>query len=329
MKNLITMFGTGIMNLGDKDNPKVDDKYSFESYSGGVYKVWGENWIINLSGLDTEDFDNNPIMLNNHDRDKAVGVILSYEKENTLKTISRFTDATKLATETKALVDDGILKAHSIGIEMKKVKYLADTEEAEVNGQTFKGPGYIVEESNLKEISICSIGKDRKALRLSDCDTQDDYKSLLSDLNIESLTNKEEANMLTPEELDKIVNGVAAKLSEDGAVKGSKAPESGVENGPTLQELSDQYGAEAAVKMHGKSAAEQMAVLSDLHKQEKQELSDKLELAQSGHPGADFTGNKPEGKEKDAEQLSDADKVVCKQFNMTEAEFIESQKGDK
>lgn len=81
--------------------------------------------IVNVRGLDFKSrYEKNPIVLFNHDYDKPVGRSMWVKHANSEKTILRagmkFTDATQTAKDTRALVQDKILRGASIGFLSKE-----------------------------------------------------------------------------------------------------------------------------------------------------------------------------------------------------------------
>lgn len=110
--------------------------------------------IVRTSGIDTAQFERNPIMLYMHDRTQGVvGRWENIRKDgNKLLADAVFDDSSDLGKIVKQQVEKGFLRSASIGIE------IISTEN--INGQT------AVTKSILTEISIVDIPSNNNALKL-------------------------------------------------------------------------------------------------------------------------------------------------------------------
>jgi len=124
--------------------------------------------IIKVDGWDLKNFKKNSPLLFGHRHDlPAVGIVGRAAKENGQLMAKGVRFATEgiydLADTVHGLVDDGILKAVSVGYIPKKRSYPSqDEEENGVRGK--KKPRVITEEAELYELSIVNVGANPNAL---------------------------------------------------------------------------------------------------------------------------------------------------------------------
>lgn len=118
--------------------------------------VNSHGFMIDLSGLDMERFKKNPVMLYGHDRTNVIGRWENVRVEdNQLKADAVFDEKDPFGKEVARKVNDGFIKACSVGIYIRKMK-----EDEQEN--------FVAKESELIEASIVPIPSDPDAITLYD-----------------------------------------------------------------------------------------------------------------------------------------------------------------
>lgn len=135
------------------------DRFKMRAYTGPVLKnaFWGR-FTIDISGIRTPQ--GKMPALREHNRLRAVGVL--DKKSKSLKALvaeGYFLNSSD-GRECKALLGEGFPMQASIGVNFEKVEKLDDGETVSVNGGSFTGPGVVVRQSYVREISFVSLGAD-------------------------------------------------------------------------------------------------------------------------------------------------------------------------
>lgn len=114
------------------------------------------------SGLGLEQFLKNPVMLYSHEYGLLpIGTWEEvHEEDGKLLATAKFDDGDPFALEVSRKVDEGILKCCSIGFD---VQVIEESDDLKLPGQV----GPTVTKAELLECSICAIGANRNAMRLS------------------------------------------------------------------------------------------------------------------------------------------------------------------
>lgn len=111
--------------------------------------------ILKTQGIETQDFQRNPVMYFNHNRDK--GVIGRWENlrkdGNTLLADAVFDTKSELGAKVARQVQDGFLRSASVGFEALETETVDDVT--------------IITRSKLREISIVDIPANTNAVKLS------------------------------------------------------------------------------------------------------------------------------------------------------------------
>lgn len=112
------------------------------------------NFIVKTAGIDTAQFERNPVMFYMHDREKGVvGRWENVRKEGVqLLMDAVFDESTELGRQVKAQVEGGFLRSASIGIDAVETKEI-------------KGVQTVVK-CRLKEVSIVDIPSNGNAVKL-------------------------------------------------------------------------------------------------------------------------------------------------------------------
>jgi HK97 family phage prohead protease len=110
---------------------------------------------VDLGGLDTERFENNPVMLYSHNREQVIGRWLNLRVvHNRLIAEAEFDTDDELAKQVSKKVDKGFLKGASMGIIIREMRETAD--------------GMVATHAELLEASIVSVPSDAGAVALYD-----------------------------------------------------------------------------------------------------------------------------------------------------------------
>lgn len=166
-------------DLSQKDEELEQRTFDILAYTGGVVDLGYYKFIIAVKGIANKAAFP---CLYEHSRTAIAGTATKVSKKNNeLFCHGKFHD-TEHAREIIKLADDDFPWQASMGIWAKEVRYLARDEKAKINGQDVIGPLYIWETSEMKEISICSLGQDGETAAITmSCPTTDMEFSMYSE----------------------------------------------------------------------------------------------------------------------------------------------------
>lgn len=136
------------------------NRFNMLAHTGPVLKsfFWGR-FVVDISGIRTPR-GKKMAALREHNPLRAVGVIDGISKQPKALNAEGFFVSSKDGKECLALIEQGFPMQSSISIEFDQIEEVKDQETVSVNGGFFSGPGVVVRESNLREISMCSLGAD-------------------------------------------------------------------------------------------------------------------------------------------------------------------------
>lgn len=125
--------------------------------------VNGYGYRVLTSGIGREQFLKNPVMLYSHEYGLLpIGTWEEVrEKDGQLLATAKFDEGDPFAQEVARKVDEGILRCCSIGFNVLSID---ESDDLKLPGQI----GPTVTKAELLECSICAIGANRNAMRLSD-----------------------------------------------------------------------------------------------------------------------------------------------------------------
>lgn len=125
--------------------------------------VNGYGYRVLTSGIGREQFLKNPVMLYSHEYGLLpIGTWEEVrEKDGQLLATAKFDEGDPFAQEVARKVDEGILRCCSIGFNVLSID---ESDDLKLPGQI----GPTVTKSELLECSICAIGANRNAMRLSE-----------------------------------------------------------------------------------------------------------------------------------------------------------------
>ena len=167
--------------------------------------VNGYGYRVLTSGIGREQFLKNPVMLYSHEYGLLpIGKWEDVrEKDGQLLATAKFDEGDPFAQEVARKVDEGILKCCSIGF---NVLGIDESDELKLPGQI----GPTVTKAELLECSICAIGANRNAMRLSEglpsptvkvggrmtlTVVQGEKQEVINPLNSSSMTQEEKQQM--------------------------------------------------------------------------------------------------------------------------------------
>ena len=126
-----------------------NDDFFIEGYAS--VSVKDRDWdIIPTSAIDLENFEKNPIILYQHNKAVPVGKAIEVEKRSDGLWIKVL--LSKTATNVRTLIEEGILKAFSVGFILKDY-YFDDNKDA-----------FVYRDMELTETSIVSVPANQDAL---------------------------------------------------------------------------------------------------------------------------------------------------------------------
>lgn len=137
-------------------------RFTMVAYSGAAVDRWGDKMVVDLAGLSIPK-GKRPI-LRQHDPNNIVGYGDAIENDGT-KLVAEGDIIEELVSGREVIVasDNGFPWQASIGFKIERggVMFVDQgDDEHTVNGRKFKGPGYIVTKSRLREISFVPEGAD-------------------------------------------------------------------------------------------------------------------------------------------------------------------------
>jgi hypothetical protein len=177
----ITLTATPEIDFGDGEGDGKSKKlptFTMVAYTGDLVTVYGTRMIVDLQGMSIPK-QKIPIRFQ-HDPDKGVGhtTAVRIEKNNIIceGIISR---ETEFARDITTSSQNGFPWQASIGFSVLESQYFDSKESATINSRTFKGPGYVLRKTLLKETSFVDLGANDKTsatVRLSDTDDPNNFK---------------------------------------------------------------------------------------------------------------------------------------------------------
>jgi len=187
----------GFANLESLEAAKSDGDslptFSMLAYTGIAMNVgFGDDVLVDLKGMNLGN-KNKPILLD-HSTQKIVGHSVDAIKDESELRISGVVSAN---TESARTVLDSAKNDFpwqaSIGLSIKKMRWVEENETVNANGKTFNGPLYFVSESKLNEVSFVVLGADENT------ESTVDVKKLVASLNEENEEDNGEVIMANEE----------------------------------------------------------------------------------------------------------------------------------
>jgi hypothetical protein len=128
------------------------------AYTGATidFPWWGKV-VFDLAGM---RLDSKLPALREHARDRVVGVINESTKEQSTLRAQGYFAGTPDGREVANLIREGFPYQASVGVWPSEVEELKEGASAQVNGGVFRGPGVIVRQSHVREISFVALGAD-------------------------------------------------------------------------------------------------------------------------------------------------------------------------
>lgn len=177
-QKLVTIFET-------KDKSNTIDKSV--RFIGTTESVDRDNEVIKLEGWDFANYVKNPIVLWGHEhRSLPIGKTVGIYKDEVRKAIYfdiEFTESHELAKSVKALVDEGILKATSVGFKV------LDWDYDESVG------GFVFTKTELFEISIVNVPANQDAIVQEGKSEEDSQKKSAEIDNLTTIVTQMQAQL--------------------------------------------------------------------------------------------------------------------------------------
>lgn len=135
--------------------------FSATVYTGAEMKpksFYGSCVIVDLDGMTVKD---TMPALRSHDPEKIVGHTTAVVNNGkTVKVQGKMSGVGDDAKEIVALIANGFPWQMSVGANIERTEYVEAGATAVVNGKKFAGPGYVVRQSSLYEVSFVALGAD-------------------------------------------------------------------------------------------------------------------------------------------------------------------------
>lgn len=148
------------------DAPAAADQlpraFSGLAYSGGIVDEWGERVIIDL---DSTAFESGMPLLFQHRHEAMIGSITAAGREADGLRVSGelFSDIDDTAASVARKAQRGARYQMSVGLYEPRVERLDKPEQSvTVNGRVFTGPGFVLRDGRVREVSIVALGADRQ-----------------------------------------------------------------------------------------------------------------------------------------------------------------------
>ena len=175
MKNDLALTVTEVKVLEE------DGKLSISGYANTIDKDrYGD--VVLPSAFKMENYEKNPIVLLQHDHGKPIGVVVEHEiTENGLFIKAEISDAAEDLYKVKTLINDGVLKAFSIGFRLMKGKYIPEDDT------------YVIQELELLEVSVVSVPANQDSV-FEVSKSFGDWKASVKDAAIAAIIRAEAEN---------------------------------------------------------------------------------------------------------------------------------------
>lgn len=120
--------------------------------------------VIKLSGWNLKPYKSNPVILWQHnDREPAIGTAIKARKTNGELVLDLvFSKANPMGEMIEAIIEEGHLRAGSVGFIPTEYDYVDDEKEMAKHGMT--KPGWVIKKAELLEYSIVNVGANANAL---------------------------------------------------------------------------------------------------------------------------------------------------------------------
>jgi HK97 family phage prohead protease len=192
---------------------KESDGYKFVAYSGDYVDFSGVMVRFDIESLVLDRFKSNPILLWQHDAGMPIGTVDMQKVDGKLIAELTFDEADYQSRWAKGKVDSGTVKAVSIGVDVtENSEVISEVDETGTERITIR-------KAELLELSLCSIPRDRNALRfsLSDSDIFEMNHNVI--LELEKKTIKLNADLDKAETKSQKPVEIPAEPKEDYKVK--------------------------------------------------------------------------------------------------------------
>jgi len=134
-------------------------RFSMLGYSGATIRsLFWDRLIIDISGIRTPE--GKMPALREHIPDRPVGVIDKVTASTDKLSANGYFLTTHDGPAVSALLDEGYPFQASVGVWFEKIEKIEPGEVANVNGKDFIGPGSVVRQSFVREISFVTLGAD-------------------------------------------------------------------------------------------------------------------------------------------------------------------------
>ncbi len=143
--------------------PPKRPRFSINAYHGGALRVFGfyRPVVVDLAGLKSNK--RVPILLD-HDPTQIVGQADDVSIEARQVTLAGVvTGDDDAAGKVVGHARNGFVWGASVGVGINRLESVNEKTSVTVNGQSFKGPIYVVRAGTLREVSFVAIGADEKA----------------------------------------------------------------------------------------------------------------------------------------------------------------------
>ena len=179
----------------DEDDPNKREMFIFGTANANIVDRMQER--LAPEGLQLDDFMSNPVLLAYHDHERPIGRVneLDIQEDGVKFTANvgnpKKGELTDTQKEVRSLIDQGILKAVSVGFIPKKIKAPEFTDDGEMTREM------IIEQWEMIELSIVSVPANQRSLfDVKNCKT--DNKSAI----VETSTPKSPTNQSRDLDMD-------------------------------------------------------------------------------------------------------------------------------
>lgn len=224
--------------------------FEIDAYQGGMMTVayWPYPVVIDIAGMSANP--RTPILYR-HDAGQVLGQSESIEADKRVRLTGIITGEDEVTENVLTHARNGFTWAASVGVRAiaGHVREIVGGAKFTANGQTFTGPAHLLEKSELREVSIVSIGADRNAAtsiaaaatdeRVNEMDFETWVKA--KGFDPETLTDGQRATLLAA------FNGADAGEDEDPSETTANTP-TGTDAAKVNAELSANYDRIAKIR---------------------------------------------------------------------------------
>ena len=322
-------FAMGVVNIAKLQEGEDQDtarRFEMVAHSGAIMpSPWFGQIAVDLEGVKVNRQD--LPALRNHEDDRIVGHTekITVDTDQGILAEGIMHPFTTDGADVLALADNGFPWQTSVYVPPTRVEDVSAGAETEVNGHKFVGPGIILRESVLREVSFCALGRDENTSAACFADRGDtvdlsDVEFVVSpdkenDMNMQEVT----LDMLKaerPELIEQLGSTFSANADEAAKARAAELDVERVERTEAVFKAAAEFGVDLAGVKDALMGADTVEVITARFARAKLSAIQSAAATQPGgndEPAAPNTFGDLEGKELWEAQYK-ADKKLRREF---------------